>query len=211
VLPLASEDRTGNVVYVGTLSKVLAPGLRVGYVAAPRPVLERVMGLRTIVDRQGDLAMEAALAELLDDGELRRHARRTRREYAARRDALVDGLRRELSGILSFEVPPGGMALWVGTGELDADAWAEASRERGVGFFPGRVYAFDGRALPFVRLGYARLTVAELGDAVRRAAAAAQELTRRPRPPRRAAAARPATRSAHGRGPGGRGTDPSRH
>ena len=112
VLPLASVDRAGVVVYVGTLSKILAPGLRVGYVVAPAPLLERLATLRAVLDTQGDPAIEDAVAELLEDGEVQRHVRRVRRIYRDRRDALADALRRDLGGHVSFDVPAGGVAFW---------------------------------------------------------------------------------------------------
>ena len=112
VLPLASVDRAGVVVYVGTLSKILAPGLRIGYVVAPAPLLERLATLRAVLDTQGDPAIEDAVAELLEDGEVQRHVRRVRRIYRDRRDALADALRRDLAGHVSFDVPAGGVAFW---------------------------------------------------------------------------------------------------
>ncbi|MFY0578042.1 PLP-dependent aminotransferase family protein [Cystobacter fuscus] len=98
VLPLASADRDGLVLYVGTLSKVLAPGLRLGFLAAPRPFLEHALGVREAVDRQGDFAVELAVAELLEEGEVQRHVRKLRGVYRDRRDALVGALERELEG-----------------------------------------------------------------------------------------------------------------
>jgi len=79
VLPLASADPSGLVVYIGTLSKILAPGLRVGYLVAPPPVLESVGAIRSLLDIQGDLATEAAVATLIEEGELERHVARVRR------------------------------------------------------------------------------------------------------------------------------------
>src|SRR5713101_3900910 len=86
VLPLASADQAGVVVYIGTLSKILAPGLRVGYVVAPLPLMGRIAAIRSLLDIQGDLATEAAVAQLIEDGELQRHVARVRRDYARRRD-----------------------------------------------------------------------------------------------------------------------------
>ncbi len=169
VLPLASADTDGAVVYVGTLSKLLAPGLRLGFTVAPRPLIDRLVALRRYVDRQGDLALEAAVAELFEDGEVQRHARRARKAYALRRDALIDALRKELGGALSFEVPAGGMALWARAARgVDVEAWAQRALTRGVRLFPGRSFAFDGKPRPFLRLGYASLDERELREAVKR-------------------------------------------
>jgi GntR family transcriptional regulator/MocR family aminotransferase len=173
ILPLASADGAGVVVYIGTLSKILAPGLRIGFVVAPPPLVERLAGLRRFCDRQGDLAVELAVAELLEEGEVQRHARRVKRVYAGRRAALAAALRAQLDGALSFTLPAGGMALWVRVAEsIDVDAWAERAVERGVVFYPGQRYAFDGRARPFTRLTFALLDEGELREGVRRLAAA---------------------------------------
>lgn len=169
LLPLASADTAGVVVYVGTLSKILAPGVRIGYAVAPAPLLERFAVLRRAIDRQGDPAVERAVAELLEDGVIERHARRVLRMYRERRDALADALRRELADAVQFERPPGGMALWVRTAPgIDVDAWAARTVARGAHFPTARAFAFDGRPRPAARLGYAYLRESELRDAVRR-------------------------------------------
>ncbi|WNG37092.1 PLP-dependent aminotransferase family protein [Archangium violaceum] len=173
VLPLASADREGLVLYVGTLSKVLAPALRLGFLAAPRPFLERALGVREAVDRQGDSALEAAVAELLEEGEVQRHVRKMRGVYHERRDALVRALERELSGALTVSPPAGGMALWAPCApDVDAEAWVRAGQEVGVAFLPGGAFSFDGRPIPAVRLGFAALKESELAEAVHRMARA---------------------------------------
>jgi GntR family transcriptional regulator/MocR family aminotransferase len=172
VLPLASADPAGVVVYVGTLSKILAPGLRLGFVVAPPPLLAKLTAVRTFIDRQGDHTVERAVAELLEDGEVQRHARRARRAYLARRDALVEALTEHLGGALTFEPPAGGMALWARAAPgIDVDAWAERALARKVAFSTAKRFAFDGRKRGFLRLGFAALDEKELGDAVRRMAA----------------------------------------
>jgi len=167
VLPLAASDRAGVVVYVGTLSKVVAPGLRIGWAAAPAPVIERMAILRRAVDRQGDQAVERAVAELLEDDTIPRHVRRMRRVYAARREAVLGELRERLAGALTVEAPAGGIALWPRVADdLDADDWAAACRAEGVVIAPGRLYDIAGRYQPHFRLGFASLDDAELRAAI---------------------------------------------
>lgn len=169
VLPLASADQAGIVVYLGTLSKILAPGLRIGFVVAPAPLIERLAALRTYVDRQGDHTVERAVAELLEDGEVQRYARKARRIYESRRDAMATALTKELGAALSFTLPVGGMALWAKAApDIDVDAWAERALERRVAFATAKRFAFDGRRRPFLRLGFATLNERELREAVRR-------------------------------------------
>lgn len=169
VLPLASADVHGVVLHVGTLSKVLAPGLRVGYVVAPAPVRPRLVALRKHTVQQGVLAMEMAVAELLEEGELQRHARRMRRVYARRREVLRDAVAASLPGTLTVQPSGGGMALWArATRGFDVEAWAVRCRAAGVWFSTGRRFAFDGRPRAAVRIGFAARSEAELKEAVAR-------------------------------------------
>ncbi|HLL25256.1 MAG TPA: PLP-dependent aminotransferase family protein, partial [Kofleriaceae bacterium] len=179
VAPLAATDQFRSVIYVGTLSKILAPGLRLGFVAATERVIEQLARLRAIVDRQGDHVLETSIAELIEDGELARHARTMRRIYAARRHALGAALRRELGSALSFELPPGGITLWARVaGDIDLDEWQRRAFDRGVSVACARDFALDRRARPFMRLGFAHLTEGELAAAVRDLARALPRRTR---------------------------------
>jgi GntR family transcriptional regulator/MocR family aminotransferase len=174
VLPLASADRAGVVVYIGTLSKILAPGLRVGYVVAPPELIGRIAAIRSFFDIQGDLATEAAVAQLIEDGEVQRHVARVRRDYARRRDTLAGALTDMLSDGVDFTVPAGGMAIWVKfrTPAINLDHWARRSLEHGVSWYPGRRYAFDQMPKPYARFSFAYLNERELVEAVKRLAAA---------------------------------------
>jgi GntR family transcriptional regulator/MocR family aminotransferase len=171
-LPLASADEAGVVVYIGTLSKILAPGLRLGFVAAPRPLIDRLATLRMTSDRQGDQAVECAVAELVEDGEVQRHARRMRRIYQARRDLFAELLKSRFGDRLRFDIPAGGMALWVHAPSIDVEAWSLRARDAGVMFYAGRRFAFDHKNRPYARLGFAALSEPELREAVRRMASA---------------------------------------
>lgn len=169
VTPLAASDPHGNVIYLGTLSKILAPGLRLGFVAASAKVIENLARLRSLVDRHGDQILEQAVAELIEDGELQRHARKMCRAYEARRDALVTALRKELGGVLTYELPAGGITLWARVArDVPLEAWIERAAARGVAVTSARHFAVDGKPRPFIRLAYARYDERELADAVRR-------------------------------------------
>ena len=178
VLPLASADASGAVIYIGTLSKVLAPGLRIGYVVAPRPLIARIAAHRSLLDIQGDLPTEAAVAALLQEGEVERHIARARRIYAARRDILATSLRSTFGDGAEFTLPPGGMALWVRfrlprcRSGAEVERWARRGPAHGVSFYTARRYAFDHRPRPFARFSFAWLNERELPEAVRRMAGA---------------------------------------
>jgi GntR family transcriptional regulator / MocR family aminotransferase len=175
VLPLASADSAGTVIYIGSLSKVLAPALRLGFVVAPPDLIERLVAYRSYVDLQGDPALECALAELLDDGLIQRHVRKMRRIYRSRRDALAAQLRRRLGRFVSFVKPSGGTAIWVTASDPPRMArWAARARRLGVIFEQGRAFTLEGRSSAGARLGFASLTEDEIRTAVRRLVAASR-------------------------------------
>ncbi|MBX3209408.1 MAG: aminotransferase class I/II-fold pyridoxal phosphate-dependent enzyme, partial [Labilithrix sp.] len=147
-----------------------APGMRIGFVVAPVPVIERLAATRRIVDRQGDYLLETAIAELVEEGEVQRHVRRAKRVYAERRARLASLLEAELGGVLSFALPSGGTAIWARVAsDVAVDVWAARALERAALVLqPARQFAFDGRSRPFLRLGFAQHEEREAREAVRR-------------------------------------------
>jgi len=169
VLPLASSDPARVVVHVGTLSKVMAPGLRLGYAVGRAEIIERMAAHRRYIDRQGDHVTELALAFLIEDGELPAHVRRMHRAYRERRAAFSEALRRRLGDVLAFETPGGGLAIWARIlGDHVPEAWVERAERRDLVVHPASRFCFEGRSAPFFRLGFARHNATELREGVRR-------------------------------------------
>ena len=133
---------------------------------APPDALARAAVERFSIDIQGDHVLEQAIAELFDDGEVMRHARRARRLYEGRRDVMVARLRKHLGGALTVEPPSGGIALWASAApDIDVPAWSARALELGVFFASGNL-----------RLGFAGFDAAELGEAVQLLAQALRDV-----------------------------------
>jgi GntR family transcriptional regulator/MocR family aminotransferase len=165
---LAAEDPKGVVIHVGTLSKLFSPGFRLGFVHGPAPLIARLRELRPALDRQGDLPLEQAMAELMEDGEMQRHLNRMLKIYALRRDALCGSLREHLQ--LDVPPPAGGLALWVNAPGVNVNAWAERAATKGVVFRPGQHFRMDGAEVSAFRMGFSGHTEAELDEVARRMA-----------------------------------------
>jgi GntR family transcriptional regulator/MocR family aminotransferase len=168
VAPLASADPHGSVIYIGSLSKTLAPGLRLGFVVAPEPLIAAFAQIRTYVDRQGDHVLESAVAELVEDGEIQRHTNKLRRTYAARRERFATLLRAHLGSALEFTLPPGGITIWARVADdIHLDRWLARAEQRGVKVVAAKALALDHKPRPFIRLAFARYSEPELGEAIR--------------------------------------------
>ncbi|UGU17689.1 PLP-dependent aminotransferase family protein [Sinomicrobium kalidii] len=113
LLPLASLNKDGRVIYIGSFSKCLSPSVRVGYFVAPKEIMEAANKLRRIIDRQGDPLLERAVSEFIKSGDLDRHLKKTVRIYKHRRDYFCALLQSNLSEYLSFMQPEGGMSVWL--------------------------------------------------------------------------------------------------
>jgi GntR family transcriptional regulator / MocR family aminotransferase len=161
-----------RVVLLGSVSKALAPGLRLGWLVAPPPLAEVVRGARATIDLGSPVIDQLALARLLASGAYDRQLRLLRRRYRARRDALTAGLARWLPGAVVHGVSAG-IQLYVELPpDVDEAAVVEAAADHGVaveGVAPLR----SGGGPSALVLGYARLPEHRITQAVQLLAAAA--------------------------------------
>ncbi len=169
MLPLASAHGFGRLMYIGSLSKLLAPSLRIGYLVAAPTAVARAGTEICLIDRQGDPATEAAAAEMMTSGALKSHTRKVVRIYAQRRDVLAQLLTEAFGDAVSFVVPPGGLALWVNFApDVDVPALAARAAALGLGITPGQKFATNGFTTNGVRLGFGSMDERELAEAVKR-------------------------------------------
>lgn len=158
MFPMASVDRSGRVMYIGSMSKGLAPGLRMGYVVAAPKIVNHCAAVVMQIDRQGNSITELAVNELMQSGELKRHLRRALRIYRQRRDAAVQVIHSELAGLVACDTPPGGLALWLKPHKWqDAQSLTSRALTYKVRLVPPRQFSDDCGLVSGIRIGYASL------------------------------------------------------
>ena len=169
--PLAHDDPDGHVVHLSSLTKVAAPGLRLGAIAARGPALARLRAARVVEDFYASGPLQEAALDLLGAPAWRRHLKRARAELRARRDALAAAVDQQL-GPGRTRPPAGGLHLWVALdpGEDDV-ALAERAHHAGVKVFAGRPWFPAEPSGPYLRLSFAAEPPDRLTEGVRRLAA----------------------------------------
>lgn len=161
MMPMASLDRTGNVIYIGTLTKSLTTSIRVGFIVAPEQFIHSATALRRVIDSQGDSLIENALAELYRNGTIARHLKKSVKIYKERRDHFCDLLRSELGPHVSFLVPEGGMGVWTHFTHHHLPALARRASQKGLLMDNGTDYDTEKVKYNAVGLGFASLNFRE--------------------------------------------------
>jgi 2-aminoadipate transaminase len=157
---MAGEDR--RVIYLGSFSKIIAPGLRCGWCAFPADLRNKLLEIRLSLELCPPALTQAAVLEFLQAYDLKAHLEKLAREYKNRRDSLVQALNREASGLgLRLSVPKGGFFLW-GTCEGIQDMFEfarYAALEKKVGFIPGSFfYPTEGDGEDSIRFAFAKVS-----------------------------------------------------
>jgi GntR family transcriptional regulator/MocR family aminotransferase len=164
LLPIAGYA-PGHVIYVGSLSKLLLPALRIGYVAAPPQVIDAIAHMVSLTDGMGNTVTEDAAAELIENGELRRHARKVRQIYAKRREGFAAEIDRTLGNIAEYRMPDGGLAFWLRF-NTDLDQMERRAGAMGLRFASSRSFMTRDDAPRGLRIGFASLNAHEAKAAI---------------------------------------------
>lgn len=165
---LKALDPYGVVIYLNSVSKIGFPGLRVGWMVAPRLLIQHLMALKQRSDLHGNLLAQAALADFARHGLLSKHIQRCRRSYAQRRDAMLEALRKFFPHESNWTAPEGGMAIWVQLPEgVNADDLLSQARTQGVYFTPGSRFYASGARANTLRLSFSMLTATQIETGVK--------------------------------------------
>lgn len=172
-LPLAARNPEG-VFYMGSFSKVLAPGLRLGFVVAPKSVYAKLVQAKQAADLHSPSFNQRLVAEVMKDGFLQKHIPTIRTLYKNQRDAMLRALEREMTGLnVTWTRPVGGMFLWVQLPEgMDAEKLLPLAVERGMAFVPGAPFFPDRPQRNCLRLSYVTVSPEQIAQGITALAAA---------------------------------------
>jgi 2-aminoadipate transaminase len=174
--PLYKLDGGDYVIYLGTLSKILSPGIRLGWLCAPPPVMEKIVLGKQASDLCTSTLTQYFVREYFAEGRWREYAESLCQVYRQRRDAMLDALERFFPRSASWSQPEGGLFLWATLpGYIDTtDLLAKALRDN-VAFVPGAAAFTDGRGGSSMRLNFSASPPEEIREGVRRIGAVVAE------------------------------------
>ena len=175
---LKSLDTDGRVIYAGSYSKVLSPGIRLGFACANKEVISKLVVVKQVSDVHTNLFFQMIAAEYLSRYSLDEHIAQVCAIYREKRDAMADALNKYCADTLHFESPEGGLFLWcdIRSGRDGRDL-CTISGKKGVAAVPGIAFAIDPEStVPSIRLNFSLSTFEQIDRGCRLLGEAAREL-----------------------------------
>jgi 2-aminoadipate transaminase len=174
-LPLSARNPEG-CLYLGSFSKVLAPGLRLGFLVAPKALYPKLLQAKQAADLHSPGFNQRMIAEVMKDGFLDRHVPTIRALYKSQRDAMLAALKREMPEGVSWNTPDGGMFLWARLpAGMSAVELLPKAVEKNVAFVPGAAFYADQADPRTLRLSFVTASVDQINTGVAALAAAIRE------------------------------------
>jgi len=165
ILPLASADTNGMVIYIGSFGKSLAPGFRTGFIVAPENLMIEMRKYLGIIDRQGDILMERALGEMIEEGEIHRYLKKSLKVYQERRNYFAELLKENLDGLIRFQKPSGGLAFWL-EWQVPINLMQLSRNCAQNNLFIPKTLLYQTKDLTAIRLGFGNLNFEEMEKSI---------------------------------------------
>lgn len=170
--PIKAYDDAGYVFYLGSFSKMLAPGLRLGWMVAPEELLTRLITIRESIDLESSALTQRAVYEFLSQGLLQPHLTQLNAANKERCEAMLSALDEHFSDFAHWTHPDGGLFVWLTLPE-NIDTWEllpKAIDEQQVAFIPGGAFAFEGGHRNTMRLNFSAVEPTAIREGVARLA-----------------------------------------
>jgi 2-aminoadipate transaminase len=177
-LKTADDYRQGNIIYLSTFSKTLAPGLRLGWIAAPPDVTAKLGQLKQGADLHTSTFVQMVAYEVARDGFLEQHVQKIRKVYGERRDVMLEALSEYLPSEVTWTHPAGGLFLWARLPKgMDCRTLFEAAVKENVAFVPGNSFfaAPDAESNRYLRLNFSYMPPDMIVEGIRRIGVAVKE------------------------------------
>ena len=176
-LPLTARNPEG-CVYLGSFSKVLAPGLRLGFMVAPKSLYPKLLQAKQAADLHSPGFNQRMVAEVMKDGFLDRHVPTIRALYKSQRDAMLAAMRRDMPEGVTWNTPAGGMFLWARLPEgMSAVDLLPKAVDKGVAFVPGAAFYAETSDPRTLRLSFVTASVGQISTGIAALAAAIRDLS----------------------------------
>jgi len=178
---LKALDPGGQVIYVSTFSKMLMPGLRVGFIVADGPVFESLLNFKRLSDLATSTLIQRALDTYVTIGRYQAYLRRSGQTFRKRRDAMLDAINRHLPPSVFFDPPKGGLFVWLKLPQsLSAEKLLPVACKEGVAFAPGNLFFTDGASGDeWLRLNFASQTEEDIEEGIKRLGGAMRRMKNR--------------------------------
>jgi 2-aminoadipate transaminase len=170
------EYLLGNVIYLSTFSKVLAPGLRLGWIVAPHDVIAKLVQLKQSADLHSSSFAQVVAYEVARDGFVDEHVKLIRHVYKERRDAMLEALKEFFPAEVTWTRPLGGLFLWVTMPDgVDSARLLDSALRENVAFVPGDPFYPGGHDGSHMRLNFSNATPEMIREGIRRLSVAVEQ------------------------------------
>ncbi len=156
IVPLKALDTKNRVIYIKSFSKILMPGLRLGFMVLPKKVLQQVMSAKYTTDIYTSGFTQRAFDLYLRSNGFKKHTEMMRRIFRERYEFMMKQIDNHLRGVCKYQKPAGGLSVWIELKNgISSNELGQSLLEKNVVVTPGTVFSIEGNELPFIRLSFA--------------------------------------------------------